>query len=75
MTRIVQNTVTGKYVNVDPILSESFEYDEMEQATIFNPDVDEMTDEDVLAFVENGYGDVARNLVILPVKITVEYKA
>lgn len=71
MTRIVRNTVTGKYVNVDAILNRAYEYDEPDQATIFNQDIDEMTDTDVIEYVSNAspYPVV---LEILPVKITVD---
>ena len=74
MTRIVRNTVTGMFVNIDAILNESFEYDEPNQATIFNEVVDEMTDTDVIEYVTSGYSDPSMGIIleILPVKITID---
>ena len=71
MTRVVRNKTTGKFINIDPILNEGFEYDEPHQATIFNEEIDEMTDADVLEHAKNACSGDA-DLEILPVKITVE---
>ena len=75
MTRIVRNNKTGAYVNVDCILNKAYEYPYTDQATIFNEEIDEMTDVDVLEYVTKAYGGEDVELEILPVNVTVDISA
>lgn len=78
MTRVIRNKLTGKFVNIDLILVEPFEYEDIKQATIFNEEVDEMTDVDIIEFVARLYAKMSisnpkkTDLEIVPIKITID---
>ena len=68
MIRVVRNKLTGKFINIDPILIESDEYDDAIQATIFNEEVDELSDADVIEYIASSYPTPV-DLEIVPIKI------